>query len=350
MINDDENCDDWVKSLRQKQIFLVTLLTAFAYIVYVIFNFLVLSEQVLQPAHLMRLYFTIPLFLLLTILSYKQENQGLLHIGLIVVPIIIAISSMIMVAKPDNITFYLAEINIMIFWVFIVSGLRFKQALLTALAMLIITFYSILIYHSLHETLFYTHLFLMVISLVISLVGAYLIEKSTLELYSKIQEFQEVSMVDELTELSSRSKFDFIIKNELERSRRYKYQFGLLILEIDDFKAICKKFGKQVRDDLLIVVSSMINEQVRSTDMEIRWSEDEFVVVCLELDIKQLQKIGYSILKSVNDYDFGRLDKITLSVGATLNRVSDNDTSIVNRLNQALLKAKREGGACVKSL
>ena len=94
----------------------------------------------------------------------------------------------------------------------------------------------------------------------------------------------------------------------------------------------------------------MINEQVRSTDMEIRWSEDEFVVVCLELDIKQLQKIGYSILKSVNDYDFGRLDKITLSVGATLNRVSDNDTSIVNRLNQALLKAKREGGACVKSL
>ena len=112
--------------------------------------------------------------------------------------------------------------------------------------MFIVTLYSILIYHSLHETLFYTHLFLMFISFVISLVGAYLIEESTLEFYSKAQDFQEVSMVDELTELSSRSRFDFIIKTELERSRRYKYQFGLLILEIDDFRAICKKFGKQI--------------------------------------------------------------------------------------------------------
>ncbi|MEA3330169.1 MAG: GGDEF domain-containing protein [Campylobacterota bacterium] len=350
MINDDENCDDWIKSSRQKQIFLVALLTASMYVLYVAFNFLVLDEQILESAHLQRLYFIIPLFLLLSLLSYKQENQELASIGLIVIPIVIAISSMIVSSKTDNFTFYLTEMNIMIFWVFIVSGLRFKQALLTALTLFLITVYSVLIYHSLYEPFFYTHLFLMFVSFALSMLKAYFIEQSTLKLCLQTKKNQELSMTDELTEFSSRSKFDFIIKNELERSRRYKYQFGLLIIEIDDFKAIYKKFGKQVRDDLLIVVSSLINEQVRSTDMEIRWSEDEFVVVCLELDIEQLQKIAYSILKSMSEYDFGRLGQVTLSAGATINKVSDNDASIVNRLKQALLKAKQDGGACVKSL
>ncbi|MCD6432947.1 MAG: GGDEF domain-containing protein, partial [Sulfurimonas sp.] len=338
------------KRFKREENFFSSLLAAVFFILYVVFNFLVLDEQILEPAHLQRLYFIIPLFLLLSILSYKQENQELASIGLIVIPIIIAVSSMIVSSKSDNFTFYLAEMNIMIFWVFIVSGLRFKQAFLTALALLFITVYSVLIYHSLYEPFFYMHLFLMFVLFALSMLEAYFIEQTTLKFCLQTKKNQELSMTDELTEFSSRSKFDFIIKNELERSRRYKYHFGLLIIEIDNFRAIYKKFGKQVRDDLLVVVSSLINEQVRSTDMEIRWSEDEFVIVCLELDIKQLQTIGYSILKSMREYDFGRLGQVTLSVGATINRVPDNDISIVNRVKQALLKAKQDGGACVKSI
>ncbi len=341
---------DKIRSSRQSQIFLSTLLITFMYVLYIAFDFLVLSEHALGHETLLRLYFTIPLFLVLSILSYIQKSQELVYIGLSSVPVIVAISSMIMMSESSNFTLYIAEINIIIFWVFITSGLRFKETVLVTSIVLLITIYGVLIYHSLREPLYIMHLYLTFVLFMLSLMGSYLIEKLSLEIYFKTKESNELSMTDELTELSSRSKFDFIIQNELARSRRYNYKFGLLIMEIDNFKTIYNKFGEQVRDDLLIVVSSIINDQVRSTDMEIRWSEDEFVVVCLELDLEQLNKIGNTILTSMRNYDFGRLGRVTLSVGATINKVSDNDVSIVQRLDKALLKAKHDGGNCVKSV
>ena len=349
-MNDDTvDCGEWVLDSRQKQVVMVTFLMALAYGLYAMLDLFLASKQVLQLVSLSHLLFSAPLFLIVSMLAYKPSTQYIALYGVMSVPILVAISSMVMLRDVDSTPFYLFEMSIIIVWIFIVSGLRFRQALIVSSIVLFITFYSILIYHS-QSDLPPVYLFLLVVLFIFSLLGASFIEKLSINLCVKTLENQELSMTDELTELPSKAKFDFIIKNELERSRRYKYRFGILMIEIDNFQNICDKFGKEVRDDLLVVVSSMITEQVRSTDMEIRWSEHEFVVVCLELDIVQLRKIANSILQSMRDYDFGRLGWVTLSMGATINKVSDNDTSIVNRVKQALFKAKHDKGNSVESL
>jgi len=350
-MNDDTiECDEWIIDSRQKQVGIVTFFMALAYGLYAVLNMFLASKGVVQPSNLQYLLFSATLFLILSFLSYRHATYIFSLYGLMIVPALLAIISMVVLREVENIPFYLSEMDILIVWIFIASGLRFRQALISASIVLMITFYSMLIYHSQTLQLPLPHLLLLVVFFIFSLLGASFVEKLSVELCEKTFELQEVSMTDELTELPSRAKFDFIIKSELERSRRYKYRFGLMMIEIDDFKLICNKFGKEVRDDLLLVVSSMITEQVRSTDMEIRWSEYEFVVVCLELDVVQLRKIANSILQSMRDYDFGRLGHVSLSIGATINKVSDNDTSIVNRVKQALFKAKHNTGNSVETL
>jgi diguanylate cyclase (GGDEF)-like protein len=349
-MEDAIDCNEWIIDSRQKQVVIVSFFMALAYALYAVLELSLASKHIAQSASLQYISFVASSFLILSLLAYKQNTQLLALYGLMLVPILVAVVSMVMLQNADSIPFYLLEMSIIIVWVFILCGLRFRQALITASMVLFITFYSMLIYHSQILPSPFIYLFLLVVLFVFSLLGAFFIEKLTVELCEKTFENQELSMTDELTELPSRAKFDFIIHSELERSRRYKYRFGILMIEIDDFKNICNKFGKEVRDDLLVVVSSMITEEVRSTDMEIRWSEHEFVVVCLELDIVQLRKIANSILQSMRDYDFGRLGRVTLSIGATINKVSDNDTSIVNRAKQALFKARRNNGNSVESL
>jgi len=351
MINNDTlECNDSIEESRHKQVLLATSLMTLVYGLYALFDSYFVSESVLAVTNPYRLAFNAFLFFVLLILFSKHITHKIAYIGLMVVPIVITITSMVMFQKFDNIYFYLTEISILLIWTLNVSGLRFKHSLTTSLVLLVITFYSLLIYHSQSEVSLLFYLLLFVIVYIIALSSAYFIEKLTLNLCVKTHEYQELSMTDELTELPSRAKFDFVIKNELERSRRYNYKFGLLMIEIDDFKLICDNFGTEVRDDLLIVVSSLITDQVRSTDIEIRWSEYEFVVVCLELDIVQLTKIANSILQTMREYDFGRLGRVSLSIGATINKVSDNETSIVNRVNQALFKAQHEKGNSVESL
>ena len=350
-MNDDTiECDEWIIDSRQKQIVTVTFFMAVAYGLYAVLNLFLATKGIAQPVGSQYLLSVAFIFLILSLLAYKSTTQLLALYGLIIVPILVAIISMVLLRSVDSIPFYISEMGILIVWIFILCGLRFKQALITASMVLSITLYSLFIYHSQYESSPLVYLFLLVVLFVFSLIGASFIEKLSVELCIKTLENQELSMTDELTELPSRAKFDFIIKSELERSRRYKYKFGILMIEIDNFQNICDKFGKEVRDDLLIVIASMITEEVRSTDMEIRWSEYEFVVVCLELDIVQLRKIANSILQSMRDYDFGRLGRVTLSIGATINKVSDNDTSIVNRAKQALFKAKHDKGNSVESL
>jgi diguanylate cyclase (GGDEF)-like protein len=340
------DCDEWIDSYRRRQIYVGALFMVLVYGLYIVLDLFLTGGEVARPVSMQYLLFSFSLFLIVFIFAYRQNNRTLTYF----VPIVIAIGSMVVFRSAGDIHFYFAEMGILIVWIFTISGLRFRQALVSSTIVLLIIFYSVLIYSSQDEPSMPVYLFLLVVLFILSALSASFIEELSVELCIKALQNQELSMTDELTELPSRAKFDFIIKSELERSRRYKYRFGLMMIEIDDFKTISNKFGKDVRDDLLIVVSSMITEQVRSTDMEIRWSEHEFVVVCLELDIVQLRKIANSILQSMIDYDFGRLGDVTLSIGATINKVSDNDTSIVNRAKQALFKARHNNGNSVETL
>jgi len=70
-----------------------------------------------------------------------------------------------------------------------------------------------------------------------------------------------------------------MIKRELARARRYQHSIGFLMIDINRSKKINDRFGHQVGDKVLQAIAALLEETVRETDIVVRYSGDEFLIV-----------------------------------------------------------------------
>lgn len=71
---------------------------------------------------------------------------------------------------------------------------------------------------------------------------------------------------DSLTKLANRHSYEKAIEAEIERSRRYKTKFSLIIFDIDYFKKINDTYGHEVGDKILIELSNLVKNTLRKSD------------------------------------------------------------------------------------
>jgi diguanylate cyclase (GGDEF)-like protein/PAS domain S-box-containing protein len=87
---------------------------------------------------------------------------------------------------------------------------------------------------------------------------------------------------DPLTGVYNRRHFTEVIEQELERSTRYEHQIGFLMIDIDGFKETNDTHGHQAGDRVLKAVASFLNQQIRTSEMVVRYGGDEFLIVMPE--------------------------------------------------------------------
>jgi diguanylate cyclase (GGDEF)-like protein/PAS domain S-box-containing protein len=89
---------------------------------------------------------------------------------------------------------------------------------------------------------------------------------------------------DPLTGLRNRRLFEHDIKLQVARSQRYGEVAGLMVIDLDEFKAVNDCYGHKAGDDTLKAVARVLTRRLRETDLVARLGGDEFAVLLPHID------------------------------------------------------------------
>jgi diguanylate cyclase (GGDEF)-like protein len=96
----------------------------------------------------------------------------------------------------------------------------------------------------------------------------------------KISELEQLATTDNLTELLNRRGFEEAFDRELDKTERGISEGGLLIMiDLDNFKAINDTHGHAAGDEALKLVGETLKQQIRRMDVAARFGGDEFVLL-----------------------------------------------------------------------
>ena len=167
-------------------------------------------------------------------------------------------------------------------------------------------------------------------------------------------EIERRSRTDALTDLYNRRHVVEALMAELERSRRDGRVPGVLMVDLDHFKAVNDNYRHEGGDAVLRAVARRLRSAVRSYDVVGRWGGEEFIVVIPGVtSSKALKRLGEAIRGAVGQTPIplpdGRLIRVTASVGAALaGNALWSVEALVDAADRALYAAKRAGRDQVK--
>lgn len=130
-----------------------------------------------------------------------------------------------------------------------------------------------------------------------------------------IKKYKKQSLTDELTGLYNAREFSNRFIVELERSKRYKVPFSILLIDVDKFKKVNDTYGYKTGDNLLCELTEEIRNQLRISDVLFRYKMgDEFMIMALNTDKKGAEKLVLRIKESIRNHNFLEQKKISVTV------------------------------------
>ncbi|MDH4163567.1 MAG: bifunctional diguanylate cyclase/phosphodiesterase [Nitrospirota bacterium] len=107
---------------------------------------------------------------------------------------------------------------------------------------------------------------------------------------------------DALTDLYNQHTFWDLLNYEIERSKRQQYRFSLMLVDIDNFKAINDRYGHETGDRFLRQFSVLFKNAVRKGDIPARYAGDNFTAILPLCDESQARTVALRLLESMRRY------------------------------------------------
>jgi diguanylate cyclase (GGDEF)-like protein len=157
------------------------------------------------------------------------------------------------------------------------------------------------------------------------------------------------SVTDELTGISNRRAFDDALSGEIERSRRFGSDLGLVLIDLDDFKVVNDTYGHPQGDVVLREVARVLRESSREIDHPARYGGEELAVILPGTDMEGAFNRAERVREQIARLHIARLDgrgtlRITASCGVAAVRATSADGRVLlQSADRALYEAKRAG-------
>ncbi len=169
------------------------------------------------------------------------------------------------------------------------------------------------------------------------------------ELEKQKREFEKASSTDALTKIANRMKFDNILEQQIEMSKRYNHKFCLILFDIDNFKKINDNYGHNVGDNILIELAELVKSKMRRSDTFARWGGEEFAIILPQSTIKTAVKIAEKLCLKISFHVFSDDLRITCSFGVCEYKKAYDLETLVRLTDEKLYIAKNGGKDQVRS-
>jgi diguanylate cyclase (GGDEF)-like protein len=159
----------------------------------------------------------------------------------------------------------------------------------------------------------------------------------------RFREARRLADLDSLTGLHNRRYFHETLAREVARAQRYGRRLALIVLDLDDFKAINDRIGHLSGDAVLAETAERVRDVVRSADVACRVGGDEFAVILPESSAEEADQLYRRLRGSVSSRPVGQAGRLLLSAGIAELLSDDDPTRFFERADEALYRAKELG-------
>ena len=157
--------------------------------------------------------------------------------------------------------------------------------------------------------------------------------------------------IDSLTGLANRSVFVDALGREISRAQRYGSGLSLLMVDLDNLKAINDRYGHGAGDRALQAVAQALRAGLRDSDQVFRYAGDEFAVLLVGGTPQAAQEVAERLRARVATVSLDALPAApTVSIGLASLRPGDDARTLFERADAALYAAKHAGRNCVCSV
>jgi diguanylate cyclase (GGDEF)-like protein len=232
--------------------------------------------------------------------------------------------------------------------VFFFTGLKFREALLTAVVLLI-TFSTAGFAVGLAPAVLLKGMVVLVITSVIGAVVYWDVEKSYRENFLERALIGRLLARDSLTGLINRRTFDEHLLHIWQQALRDRCSIAICMIDVDHFKRYNDSFGHQAGDVALRTVAGLIQEFARRPlDLAARYGGEEFAMVFYDLSPANVQDIAERLIKRVQAERINVAKPelgLTISIGVGLISpgIGRSPQGAVQLADEALYDAKRAG-------
>jgi diguanylate cyclase (GGDEF)-like protein/PAS domain S-box-containing protein len=159
---------------------------------------------------------------------------------------------------------------------------------------------------------------------------------------------EELAHRDGVAGILNRPEVDELLGSMLVSPRSANFPFGVLLVDMDNFKAVNDTYGQAIGNQILRKVSVVLQEGCRSEDVVGRYGGDEFLIVLPGTNPSGTITLGEKLISNVRSIDWSDMalrDDVTISIGATCVAYGSERTlpELMGVIEQQLYQAKDAG-------
>ncbi len=172
--------------------------------------------------------------------------------------------------------------------------------------------------------------------------------KKEKEFFEKSQKrYMELSITDGLTGLYNRRYLQSKLESEVQHSQRLGRPLSLIMLDLDDFKAVNDRNGHGFGDMVLSRLAAVIRASTREVDVACRYGGEEFVLIMpgtAKADaLNTAERIRTRFAAEPFITGKKQVETVTISLGTAELQEGDTTEAFLERADSAMYRAKRLG-------